>query len=163
ERNLLDDYELSFIERGDARRPVETMKSIVMFLERYHDLLRPGGRLVTVVDDSLLGNPRYRRLRDWIRKRWLVRGVVSLPGDAFQRSQARVKTSLLVLEKRVSADQSQPSVFMYYCTAVGIDDPPRQRILPIDEENRRKAEHEIKEASVLFEAFHNGQAAAASW
>lgn len=136
---------------------------MVMFLERYHDLLKPGGRLVTIVDDSLLGSAKHRQLREWVRRRWLVRAVVSLPGDAFQRSQARVKTSVLVLEKRASANQNQPSVFMYYCTAVGVDDAPRQRVLPVDEENRRKAQSEIAQVSALFDAFHNGSSEAAPW
>lgn len=163
EGQLLDDYELAFDDAGGANRALTTLSSMVMFLERYHDLLKPAGRLVTIVDDSLLGSARHRQLRDWIRRRWLVRAVVSLPGDAFQRSQARVKTSVLVLEKRLSAKQDQPSVFMYYCTAVGVDDAPRQRVLPIDEENRRRAQGEIAEVSGLFDAFHNGRSEAAPW
>ncbi len=163
ERQLLDDYELAFDVTGGARRPLQTVSSMVLFLERYHDMLKPGGRLVTVVDDSLLGSARHRKLRTWIRARWLVRAVVSLPGDAFQRSQARVKTSILVLEKRATAKQDQPNVFMYYCTAVGVDDAPRQRVLPIDEENRRHASAEIKRVTQLYEGFHAGDSAAAEW
>jgi type I restriction enzyme M protein len=163
EGQLLDDYELAFDGTAGARRPLSTLSSMVMFLERYLDLLKPGGRLVTVVDDSLLGSVRHRQLRTWIRRRWIVRAVVSLPGDAFQRSQARVKTSVLVLEKRVSAHQDQPSVFMYYCTAVGVDDAPRQRVLPVDEANRQAAQREIARVSALFDAFHNGRSEAVSW
>lgn len=122
-----------------------------MFLERYHDVLKPGGRLVTIMDDSLLGSARHRQLREWIRRRWIVRAIVSLPGDAFQCSQARVKTSVLVLEKRASANRDQPSVFMYYCTAVGVGDAPRQRVLPLDEANRQAAQSEIEQVAALFD------------
>jgi len=160
---LLNDYVLSYDTSGGGRRALPSLSSMVMFIERYHDLLGPRGRLVTVVDDSILGAPKHQRLRQWIRENWIIRGVVSLPGDAFQRSQARVKTSLLMLEKRQSADEIQPDLFMYYCSWVGIDDPSRQRILPIDEENRRRASAEIQEVTSLYRAFQKGEAVAAPW
>lgn len=160
---LLDDYVLSYDTSGGAKRPLKSLSSMVMFLERYHDLLAPRGRLVTVVDDSILGAPRHRRVREWIRENWVVRAVVSLPGDAFQRSQARVKTSILVLEKKTSADEEQPDVFMYYCSWVGVDDPSRTRILPIDAENREHARREIEHVTKLYAAFQAGLPEAAPW
>ena len=164
EGQLLDDYELAFSTQGGARRPLRTVSSMLLFLERYHGLLKDGGRLVTVVDDSILGSARHHRLRTWIRHHWIVKAVVSLPGDAFQRSQARVKTSIIVLEKRAaSTRQDQPSVFMYYCTAVGVDDAPRQRVLPIDEVNRTEADREIREARDLYTKFCEGDASVSQW
>lgn len=160
---LLDEYVLSYDTSGGAKRPLKSMSSMVMFLERYYDLLGPRGRLVTVVDDSILGAPRHKRVREWIRKNWIVRAVVSLPGDAFQRSQARVKTSLVVLEKKVSEHEVQPDVFMYYCSWVGVDDPSRQRILPIDAENRERARQEIERVATLYRAFQAGEPQAAPW
>lgn len=52
---LLDDYALGFETVRGRRRPVMTLRSSVMFLERYHDLLVEGGTLVSVVDDGILG------------------------------------------------------------------------------------------------------------
>lgn len=160
---LLDDYVLSYDTSGGGKRPLKSLSSMVMFLERYYDFLAPRGRLVTVVDDSILGAPRHKRVREWIRENWIVRAVVSLPGDAFQRSQARVKTSLLVLEKKASPHEAQPDVFMYYCSWVGIDDPSRTRILPIDAENRERAREEIERVSDLYRAFQAGKPEAAEW
>ncbi|MGK2875496.1 MAG: N-6 DNA methylase [Nocardioides sp.] len=160
---LLDGYVLSYDTSGGGRRPLKSMSSMVMFLERYHDFLSPRGRLVTVVDDSILGAPRHKRVRQWIRKNFLVRAVVSLPGDAFQRSQARVKTSLIVLEKKSDEDEVQPDVFMYYCSWVGVDDPSRARILPVDAENRERARAEIERVTTLYRAFQAGLPEAADW
>lgn len=160
---LLDDYVLSYDTSGGAKRPLKSLSSMVMFLERYYDLLGPRGRLITVVDDSILGAPRHKRVRDWIRENWIVRAVVSLPGDAFQRSQARVKTSLLVLEKKSSIGEVQPDVFMYYCSWVGVDDPSRQRILPVDAVNRERAAEEIERVTALYRAFQAGAPEAAEW
>jgi type I restriction enzyme M protein len=71
-----------------------------MFMERYRDLLVEGGRLLTVIDDGLLAGDDFSHVRDFIRNEFLIRGVISLPGDAFQRSGARAKTTVLYLEKR---------------------------------------------------------------
>lgn len=160
---LLDDYELGFEGEGGARRPIQTLRSSVMFLERYYDLLRPGGQLLTIIDDGILGSDSYGAARSWLRKRFLIRAVISLPGDAFQRSQARVKTSLIVLEKKRHEEDAQPAVFMYYCTAVGVDDSPRQRVLPIDEVNRQRAVEEIERVLDLYEDFRSGRQDAAAW
>lgn len=159
---LLDDYELGFATTGGQRRPIAKLSSMVMFLERYHDLLATNGRLVTVVDDGVLGAASHKRVRDWIRKNWIVKAVISLPGDAFQRSQARVKTSVLILKKKEPGEE-QPDVFMYYCTAVGIDDAPRQRILPIDELNRQRAVEEIATVTWLYRAFLLGKEGTEAW
>jgi type I restriction enzyme M protein len=163
EDKILNGYTTAFDSKGGRHRPRPSLRSSVMFLERYHDLLKPGGRLITVIDDSILGGTKYRAVRDFIRAHFVVRAVVSLPGDAFQRSKARVKTSLLILEKKRTPDEAQPSLFMCYCTTVGLDDSPRQRTLPIDAENRDKALREIKSVSQLYESFLKGGEDAKKW
>ncbi len=153
ERRVLDGYEIATC----SGKRLPSLKSNLMFVERYHDILVVGGRLVTVIDDGILSGRNYARFREFLRSKYLVKAVVSLPGDAFQRSKARVKTSLLVLEKRDPASQQeQPSVFMYGCEYVGIDDPARQRSLPIDKENRRKAGLEIDAVAGLYADFLAG-------
>lgn len=164
EAELLDDYDLAFDTSGRKRKELKTLRSSIMFIERYYDLLIPGGLLVSVVDDGILGGDNYDRVRRWIRERFLIRAVISLPGDAFQRSQARVKTSILLMEKRKPGDaQAQPPVFMYYCTAVGVDDSPRQRVLPIDEHRRREADAEIARVVDLYADFRAGRSRAKKW
>lgn len=141
-----------------------SVKSSLLFFERYHDVLREGGRLISVIDDGLLSGRDYKLFRNFLRERFLIRGVVSLPGDAFQRSQARVKTSIIILDKRSStAQEAQGPVFMYACRYVGIDDPKRQRVLPVDRTNRAEANKEIQEASALFAAFLKGDQLATNY
>src|SRR5439155_11990150 len=50
EKEVLDTYGLATF--GGKRRG--SLRFSVMFLERYWQLLRPGGRLLTVIDDSVL-------------------------------------------------------------------------------------------------------------
>ncbi len=158
EKKVLLSYDVGTQKTKGIKVPKSSVKSSVLFLERYWDLLKEHGRVVAIVDDSILGSKTHKDTRDFLRKKYIIEAVVSLPGDAFQRSKARVKTSVLVMRKKTDPDESQPGVFLYYCTTVGIDDSPRQRSLPIDQENRKIAHEEIKSVSKLYEQFKNGKA-----
>ncbi|WP_462406690.1 N-6 DNA methylase [Gracilibacillus sp. Marseille-QA3620] len=153
ESRILDSYRIGR-NNGVLR---QSLKSSLMFFERYHDLLKDGGRMITVIDDGILGGRDYAWFRNEIRDMFIIKAVISLPGDAFQRSKARVKTSIIILEKKdPDAGEQQSSVFMYPCRYVGIDDPARQRVLPIDRENRIKADEEIETVNRLYTSFLNG-------
>lgn len=162
ERRILKQYQLRLTGKKGKKIERKRLRSSLMFMERYHDILRVGGRLVTVIDDGILSGSDYDWFRDFLRERFVIRAVVSLPGDAFQRSQARVKTSLLVLEKTAvgEAPERQGDVFMYPCRYVGIDDPSRRRVMPIDRENRRLANEEIGAAVASYKAFLKDEASA---
>ena len=162
EDKILDDYQLAFDYRNGKRVSRPSLKSSLMFFERYYQVLKAGGRMITVVDDSILGGKKYKVVREFIRGKFLIKAVISLPGDAFQRSKARVKTSLLYVQKR-QGEEEQPPIFMYYCTKVGVDDPARQRVLPIDEQNRIEADREIDTVCTLFKSFLDGASSAEKW
>jgi len=153
EVRILDSYEIGR-ERGGASGSV---RSVLLFLERYAQLLKPGGRMITVVDDGILSGDDHRWFRDKLREWFLIKAVVSLPGDAFQRSNARVKTSYVVVEKRANAAQENPPVFMYPCQYVGNDDPKRQRPRAGDAELRELANQEISDVMGAFDAFQQGR------
>ena len=42
-----------------------------MFVERYRDLLMPGGRLFTVIDETLLSSVNFDYVRNFIRQNFL--------------------------------------------------------------------------------------------
>ena len=129
----------------------------LMFFEMYHHYLKPGGRLVSVIDDGFLNGNSHRWFRDILRSLYVIKAVVSLPGDAFQRSEARVKTSLVVLEKRdPTAAREQPAIFMYACRYVGIDDPKRSRWMPGDDEIRDSALEEVATVVREYRRFLEG-------
>ena len=145
---VLDQYRVA---KGKA-----SLLAKLMFFEMYHHYLKPGGRLVSVIDDGFLNGKSHKWFRDTLRQLYMVKAVISLPGDAFQRSEARVKTSFIVLEKRGTRGQAsldrQPSVFMYACRYVGIDDPKRNRWMPGDDERR---EHAIEEVAIVVREYQN--------
>lgn len=153
EARLLDQYKIGRDENGNERASI---KSSLLFFERYYDLLKLGGRLISVIDDGILSGDDYSWFRDYLRSNFIVKAVISLPGDAFQRSKARVKTSFIILEKKHDSNQIQPEVFMYGCKYVGNDDPSRQRTLPIDDIIRQKAEEEINFVAENYRLFLSG-------
>lgn len=149
-RKILRSYDV-----GGSTTKSQPMRSSILFLERYRDLVRPGGKVLAVIDDSLLGGRKYGWVREFIREHFIVRAVISLPGDAFQRSGARVKTSIIYLTRRESDDEERPDVFMWYCTAVGVDDSARQRVTPDDAARKEAA---VKEVEAVVAAFRAAQA-----
>lgn len=138
---------------------VDNLPAKLMFFEMYHHYLASGGRLVSVIDDGLLSVDSYRSFRKILRKMYIVKAVISLPGDAFQRSEARVKTSFIVLDKREAVDKAakQTDIFMYACRYVGLDDPKRTRWMPGDDELRAKAKDEVADVIHKFRAFLKGE------
>jgi type I restriction enzyme M protein len=129
-----------------------------MFIERYRDLLEEGGRLLTVIDDGMLAGDDFASVRDFIRGQFLIRGIISLPGDAFQRSGARAKTTVLYLEKRRrNGDEGQPDVFAYECRYVGLDDVVPKTRPSVAERARKNAEQEIEEVLTEFDDYMNGK------
>jgi type I restriction enzyme M protein len=71
EREVLETYDLA--THGGKQRA--SLRSSVMFIERYWQLLKPGGQLLTVIDDSVLSGKNYADVRDFIRERFIVRGM----------------------------------------------------------------------------------------
>ena len=157
EATILDQYDLTtYGYKGTSkRRPL--LSSRVMFIERYADLLKPGGKLLTVIDDSTLSTPTYAFARRFIRDRFVVRAVISLPGDAFQRVGARAKTSILYLVKRQPGDTSQPDIFMAESSYIGLDDVPPKTPKSKADHARSLAEQESAEIVGEFKKFMAGE------
>ena len=146
---VLDQYELAAGKKKVSAK--------ILFFEMYHHYLKPGGCLISVIDDGFLTSDRHRGFRAALRSLYTVKAVVSLPGDAFQRSDARVKTSFVVLEKRaLGAAEDQPSIFMYACRYVGLDDPARRRWMPGDDELRENAAEEVQAVVREYQGFLGG-------
>jgi len=148
EARILRQYDLARVEGTSRFR--SSLRSNSLFMERYRDLLVDGGRLLTVIDDGLLAGDDFSFVRDFLRKEFLIRGVISLPGDAFQRSGARAKTTILYLEKRKTGDTSQPDAFVYECRYVGLDDVVLRTRPSAAEKARSLAAQEINEVLASF-------------
>jgi type I restriction enzyme M protein len=130
---IKDEHEKNIIEQYASTNPVENMtyktgttelkseiKSNVLFLGRYHDLLRPGGRMLIVVDNSLLNSSNFAEYRIWLKNNFIIRAIISLPKYSFIQAGAGGVTSILYLEKRTSGEQKQPKIFARRVRYTGI-------------------------------------------
>jgi type I restriction enzyme M protein len=96
-------------------------------------------------------------VRNFIRERYLVRAIISLPGDTFRRSGSRVKTSVLHLEKKRSLDEKQPGCFAFFSEHLGVDDLT-PRASPDDiREARERASAETEEILNGYDAYLDGK------
>lgn len=71
----------------------------LVFVERAHQLLMTGGRLGIILPETYFFSSSYRWFTSWLEERFILRGVVNIPMEAFQ-GFCRAKTNFYVLEKR---------------------------------------------------------------
>jgi type I restriction enzyme M protein len=157
EQAILQQYALTTFGAEDTNKRRASLRSSVMFIERYADLLGDGGRLVTVIDDAILNSHKNAYARNFVRKRFIIRAIISIPSDAFQRVGARVKTSILYVVKRAKGETGQPDVFMYECQYVGLDDVPMKTRASKALQARQNAERESDEVVRAFKLFLAGK------
>ncbi len=130
ELSILCDYALATDRKG---KPRASLRSSVMFLERYHDLLTDedsslgAGRLVTVMDESVLNTLTSQPFREYVLEHFVVRAVISLPRNTFVKAQGSVKTSIIYLRKKTDRDEPQADVFMAIVQNVGHSDSGKER------------------------------------
>ena len=138
EKEILDQYTLAVKEGGSLRA---SLKSNVMFIERYYDLLKDHGKLLTVMDESVLNTSSNKPFRDFIKKHFLVKAVISLPKNTFVNTGSAVKTSILYLVKKKDVSEPQPKTFMAFSENIGHLDSGR-------------ASPELNDLSLIVEEFH---------
>lgn len=93
----------------------------VLFLERCLDLLKPGGRLAIIIDDSVLNGPANADVRQLVLERAYPFAIISLPDTAFM-PYASVQSSVLFLQKkggRKPALRRERGTFFARAEAVG--------------------------------------------
>jgi type I restriction enzyme M protein len=149
QREILNQYALSGHEKS--------LISSVMFLERYKELVAENGRILAVVDDSILSGESYAAIRDFIRESFVIVGIVSLPGDAFRRADARVKTSILILRRR-KEDEEQGDVFMDKAVYLGLSPKTAKRIGISRKELEKENPIEIEGIVSRYNKFKEGKA-----
>ena len=122
QRRILDQYEVA-----TSARQASSLLSSVMFLERYRDLVKEDGRILAIIDDSVLSGDKFKSIREFIRSQFIIRGIVSLPGDAFRHAAARVKTSVMILRPK-KPDEEQGTAFMDKAIYLGLTEKVANRI-----------------------------------
>ena len=121
-KRILKQFKLAYPDGKENSKKIRSLNSNVMFIERYEELLKPGGKLLTVIDESVLNTDTNKDIRDFIRKKFIIKAIISLPKNTFVNADAGVKTSILFLIKREKENEEQPNVFMAISNNVGHND-----------------------------------------
>jgi Type I restriction-modification system methyltransferase subunit len=128
-----EDEERILLQREIADEQ-SSAKSNVLFLDRYHEILKCGGEMLIVIDDTVLNGETCLEERKWLFDKFVVVGVHSLPFNAFFKAQANIKTSILHLRKKKNNKDVQGYVFMSISNNIGHDnglnDTPERNNLP---------------------------------
>ncbi|MGB3346810.1 MAG: N-6 DNA methylase [Candidatus Humimicrobiia bacterium] len=126
QERILKQYDIAYPKgRENSTEIRASLKSNVMFIERYYDLLKKGGKLLTVIDESVLNTDSNAPFRKYIREHFIIKAVISLPKNAFVNADTSVKTSILYLKKRRASQEEQPKVFMAISKNIGHNDAGR--------------------------------------
>lgn len=144
---ILNQYDMAVDRIGG--KIYNKLLSSVMFIERYKDLVSENGQILAVIDDSVLSGDSYKYIRDYIREKFIIKAIISLPGDAFKRSMARVKTSIIILRLKKD-NEEQTEVFMYSIKYLGLEAKIAKRI---GINVARLCELKINERNKLLEAY----------
>lgn len=133
-QNRMSEYGLCLGSKPNSKgkwNEVNSMDPAVLFIDRYLQLLKPGGLCMMVVPDSILSNSGYKYVREYLMGKKnevtgefeggkaVLNAVVSLPKETFSLSGAGAKTSLLYFKKKEHKGEKQGSVFMAVADEVG--------------------------------------------
>lgn len=108
------------LQRGLSHN-MSSVKSNVLFLDRYLELLRPGGEMLIVFDDTILNGSTCLDIRKWMLENFVIVGVHSLPFNAFFKAKANIKTSILHARKKINLAEEQGHIFMSVSNNIGHD------------------------------------------
>lgn len=109
------------IMQHELTKDMSNVKSSVLFLDRYYELLAPSGEMLIVLDDTVINGKSFENIRQWIMDKFIILGVHSLPFNAFFKAKANIKTSILHLRKKQEPNEIQGHVFMSISNNIGHD------------------------------------------
>jgi len=114
---------------GESLRPVKTRLSQgieVLFLERFVQLARPGGKVAIILPEGVFANTNLRYVRQWLVESFTIRAVVGLPRDTFKGTGTTAKTAILYLEKRRPPEGHQ--VLLAEVGKINLNGEPNQEL-----------------------------------
>lgn len=107
-------------QKGDT-----TFNSEILFIDKCIALLKPGGKLIAVLPDSVISSAglnstlRHRLINSRIIN---IKAIIELPAVTFAQAGTRTKTSILYLEKIDSSNVSENTdVFIGQCENIGFE------------------------------------------
>jgi type I restriction enzyme M protein len=127
--SLMREEARKMLGRFELGKKKKSLPLEVLAIERCLQFLKPGGKLAIVLPDGNLANSNVQFVRDWLLDNAMLRGVVSLPNEAFAPFGTATKTSLCFFQKplaKVELDEDYEIAF-YKLENVGYDATGRLR------------------------------------
>lgn len=87
------------VGRNELIGLAHTMPIEILFVERFIQLVKPGGWIAIITPDGILSNSNAHYVRDFIATKTKVEAIVSLPRETFKQAGTSAKTSILFLRK----------------------------------------------------------------
>lgn len=103
----------------------ENVDSELIMLDKCLGLLKPGGKMVIVVPDSVVSAKGiYGSFREKLLKICNIKAVIDLPSVTFAQAGTRTKCVILYLEKK----KSENKIFFSICEDIGYDVKERKGV-----------------------------------
>lgn len=106
------------LEQFISGKNKKSRRRSVLFLEKAINLLKYGGRLGIILEENIFNNSANKDIRSFILKHTIIDAVISLPDTAFM-PYASVKTSILLLRKKLNKSEIQGKVLMANIESTG--------------------------------------------
>lgn len=120
-----NDAEERILNQRELSRNSSSAKSNILFLTRYLELLKPGGEMLIVIDDTILNGSTCLTVRKWMLDHFVILGIHSLPFNSFFKAKANIKTSIVHVRKKNDVNDSQGYIFMSISNNIGHDNSLR--------------------------------------
>jgi hypothetical protein len=101
----------------------KTINSELIMLDRSLKLLKPGGRLLIVLPDSVISSKGiYEEYRKILPEYAILKSVIDLPAVAFAQAGTRTRCSVLYIQKPYTQGKiKQNGIFMSLASEIGFD------------------------------------------
>jgi type I restriction enzyme M protein len=114
-----NEAEERILKQRDLSINSSSVKSNILFLDRYLELLKPGGEMLIVLDDTILNGSTCIEIRKWMLNNFIILGIHSLPFNAFFKAKANIKTSILHVRKKIDNNDEQGHIIMSISNNIG--------------------------------------------
>ncbi len=149
---LYDDYQLFrlYCRQGE---PPGSIPVEVLFIERFYQLLPPEGILGIILPVGIFTNNSMTHVRDWIREKMTIEGIVALETPVFRTEGTSAATFILFARRKI--EDSHRQIFWGGSSRVDLTEMHRDgldEILQAFDNRRRKLDRGMT-------AFFTGQEA----
>lgn len=143
EKAYIKNFILGKTKNGKVR---DSQKTEILFIERCYEFLKEGtGILALIIPDGILTNKNLSYVREFMLEKFEITGIFSLPQVTFKHYGAGLKSSILIMRKRLNNEKIKDNkVFCAIINKVGYDG------------TGRKDESELDSVIKKFEKFKNG-------